>query len=59
MKSSDTQRHMMECKVINEHIQSKMIEDDKAQYEDIFAEVRMQKRVTVLFKNLIDIRKRL
>ena len=59
MNSSDTQRHMMECKVINEHIKSKMIEDDKAQYEDIFAEVRKQKRVTVLFKNLIDIRKKL
>ena len=46
MKSSGTQRHMMECKVINEHIKSKMIEDDKAEYEDIFAESDRQRKET-------------
>ena len=59
MQSSDTQRHIMECEVINKHIKSKLIEDDKAEYEDIFGEVRTQKRVTDLFKNLIDMGEKL
>ena len=58
-RSPDSQRHMLECEVINQHIKSKMIEDDKANYDDIFAEVRKQKRVTVLFKNILEIRKKL
>ena len=42
MQSSDTQRHMMECEVINKHIKSK----DKAEYEDIFAESDRQRKET-------------
>jgi ferredoxin len=54
MQSCDTQ-----CSVINKLIKSNMIEDDTAEYEDIICEVRKQKRVTVLFKNRIEIRKKL
>ena len=36
-----------------------MIEEDTAEYEDIFCEVRKQRRVTVLFKNLVEIRRKL
>ena len=46
MQSSDTQRHMMECEVINKHIEYKIIEDDKAEYEDIFAESDRQRKET-------------
>ena len=59
MQSCDTQKHILDCSVIQKHITSNIIEEDKAEYEDLFGEVRKQKRVTVLFKDLIEIRKKL
>ena len=53
------QKHMLGCKVLSKHITSDDLTESKAVYEDIFNEVRKQKTVTLIFKGLIDIRKKL
>ena len=50
---------MLGCKVLSKHITSDDLTESRAVYEDIFNEVRKQKTVTLIFKDLIDIRKKL
>ena len=59
MKADDDQKHMLKCTVINTHFKSSELVDCKVVYEDIFDVVKKQKRVTVIFKSLIEIRKRI
>ena len=59
MKEDDDQKHMLNCEVLNTHFSSSDVVDDKIVYEDIFDVAKKQKRVTGIFKALIEIRKQL
>ena len=58
MKEDDDQKHMLNCEVLNTHFSSSDVVDDKIMYEDIFDVAKKQKRVTGIFKALIEIRKK-
>ena len=51
----ECQEHILKCVVLKKNIDV----PKHAVYEDIFKEVRKKKTVTPIFKDLIDIRKRL
>ena len=55
----DSQQHMLACREITSRIQSKKISSSKIVYEDIFKDHMKQKGATVLFKEILEIRKQL
>ena len=55
----DSQQHMLVCKEITARIQSKNICSSQIVYEDIFKDHLKQKGATVLFHQILEIRKQL
>ena len=58
-KEDDSQQHMLECEVIKHHFKSTEISQYKIVYDDIFKDIKKQKGITALFRELLDIRRKL
>ena len=56
-ESDDTQQHILQCKVLNSHLQSKEVINEKCEYNDLFGNVQKQKVVVTMFTKLLDVRK--
>ena len=54
-----SQRHMLDCTVLNKHIKNNEASEDKVVYENLFKDRRKQKEITALFMMLLDIRYKL
>ena len=58
-QEEDNQQHILHCKTLKKLFKSQEILNENIQYNDLFKEVRKQKIIVNLFKELLDIRKHL
>ena len=57
LEEDDDQPHIMRCKPVNSKLKSQDVTRGLAKYEDIYGDPHKQKVISVLFKQLLDIRK--
>ena len=55
-ESDDTQQHILQCKVLKSHLQSKEAVNENVEYNDLFKNVHKQKVIVTMFTKLLDIR---
>ena len=55
----DDQPHMLKCEITRKRLKSTAMMKEKYEYEDLFKDVHKQKIVTEVFKEIIEIRKKL
>ena len=55
-ESDCTQQHILQCKVLNSHLQSKEAVNENFEYNDLFKNVHKQKVIVTMFTKLLDIR---
>ena len=58
-KSEENQNHLLECDILNRKLKSEDIIKEKAEYNDIFKDVKKQKVIVTLFSKLLEIRKKI
>ena len=58
-KSEENQNHLLECDILNSKLKSEDIIKEKAEYNDIFKDVKKQKVIVTLFSKLLEIRKKI
>ena len=57
--SEDSQQHMLECEEIRKKLKSNAVTQNKIEYNDLFKDCIKQKYCTEMFKEMLDIRKKL